>query len=212
MQARSRPLPFFTPTRTFPIPFIGHWPLGGKANQLSYQFNRFTGLAYRSMINTFRRRTLHLAPMSRWSDYLTFPDGRPVPALYCFSPTAVPIPPDYPPHAPVTGYWFLPDQDTWQPPPELVAFLDAGAPPLYIGFGSMGFGTRAPTTAPPSSRRFAGSVCGQSSPRDGAASPSTRTQSSCTSFKMCRTSGSSHAPRPPSTTAVAGTIAAGLAP
>lgn len=141
--AVSLPLPFFTPTAAFPIPFIARWPLGGVANKLSYQFNRFTGLAYGTMINTFRRRSLGLAGMSRWSDYLTLADGRPVPVLYCFSPTIVPVPADYPPHAHVTGYWFLPDQDTWRPSPELVAFLDAGEPPLYIGFGSMGFGNHA---------------------------------------------------------------------
>ena len=38
--AVSLPLPFFTPTRAFPIPFIARWPLGGTANRLSYQFNR----------------------------------------------------------------------------------------------------------------------------------------------------------------------------
>ena len=71
--AVSLPLPFFTPTRAFPIPFIARWPLGGTANRLSYQFNRFTALAYGGMINTFRRHTLGLAPLSRWSDYLTLP-------------------------------------------------------------------------------------------------------------------------------------------
>ena len=141
--AVSLPLPFFTATRAFPIPFIARWPLGGAANRLSYQFNRFTALAYGAMINTFRRNTLGLAPLSRWSDYLTFPDGRPVPVLYGFSSTVVPVPADYPPHAHITGYWFLPDQTTWQPPPDLQAFLAAGEPPLYLGFGSMGFGKHA---------------------------------------------------------------------
>jgi sterol 3beta-glucosyltransferase len=139
----SLPLPFFTPTRAFPIPFVARWPLGGTANRLSYQFNRFTALAYGGMINTFRRNTLGLVPLSRWSDYLTFPDGRPVPALYGFSSIVVPVPPDYPPHAHITGYWFLPDDTVWQPPPDLQAFLAAGEPPLYIGFGSMGFGKHA---------------------------------------------------------------------
>jgi vancomycin aglycone glucosyltransferase len=34
-----------------------------------------------------------------------------------------------------TGAWILPDQRPL--PEELVAFLDAGAPPVYVGFGSM---------------------------------------------------------------------------
>ncbi len=141
----SLPLPFFTPTRAFPVPFIARWPLGGTANRLSYQFNRFTALAYGGMINAFRRDTLGLAPLSRWSDYLSLPDGRPLPALYGFSSAVVPVPADYPPHAHVTGYWFLPDPAAWQPPPDLQAFMGAGEPPLYIGFGSMGFGKNAAT-------------------------------------------------------------------
>ncbi|HEY6763042.1 MAG TPA: glycosyltransferase [Baekduia sp.] len=34
-----------------------------------------------------------------------------------------------------TGAWILPDRNPL--PPALVAFLDAGAPPVYVGFGSM---------------------------------------------------------------------------
>ena len=59
----SLPLPFLTPTRAFPIPFIAHWPFGGSANKLSYQFNRFTAVAYGGMINSFRRKTLGLSGM-----------------------------------------------------------------------------------------------------------------------------------------------------
>ena len=55
--AVSLPLPFFTPTRAFPIPFIGHWPLGARANRASYAFNNVTMLAYGSMINAFRERS-----------------------------------------------------------------------------------------------------------------------------------------------------------
>ena len=92
------------------VPDPLHRPVaaGGAANRWSYQFNRFTAVAYGGMINTFRRRTLGLPPMSRWTDYLHFPDGRPVPVLYGYSPTVVPAPADYPPHAHVTGYWFTP--------------------------------------------------------------------------------------------------------
>jgi sterol 3beta-glucosyltransferase len=141
----SLPLPFLTPTRAFPIPFIAQWPFGGIANKWSYQFNRFTAVAYGGMINSFRRKTLGLSGMSRWSDYLRFPDGRPVPVLYGFSSHVVPVPEDYPAHAYVTGYWFLDEPETWHPPTELVDFLAAGEPPVYIGFGSMGFGKHART-------------------------------------------------------------------
>jgi vancomycin aglycone glucosyltransferase len=38
-----------------------------------------------------------------------------------------------------TGAWILPDERPL--PPELEAFLDAGAPPVYVGFGSMAMRT-----------------------------------------------------------------------
>jgi sterol 3beta-glucosyltransferase len=54
----------------------------------------------------------------------------------------LPVPADYPPHVHVTGYWFLDQISNWQPPSDLVGFLEAGVPPVYIGFGSMS-GTKA---------------------------------------------------------------------
>ena len=62
--------------------------------------------------------------------------------LYPYSRHVVPTPDDYPPTAHVTGYWFL-DEPRWQPSPDLVDFLDSGARPVYIWFGSMGFGKGA---------------------------------------------------------------------
>jgi sterol 3beta-glucosyltransferase len=57
--------------------------------------------------------------------------------LYAYSPRVVPRPDDWPGHHVVTGYWFLPEPPGWAPPAELTAFLAAGPPPVYIGFGSM---------------------------------------------------------------------------
>lgn len=135
----SLPLPFFTPTREFPIPFIGRWPLGGWANRLSYQFQRFTALAYGGMLNDFRAE-LGLPPIRRSDTMLRDRTGRPLPVLYAFSRHVRPVPADYPAHAHVTGYWFMDSPDTWTPPPELRRFLADGPPPVYVGFGSMGFG------------------------------------------------------------------------
>jgi sterol 3beta-glucosyltransferase len=64
-------------------------------------------------------------------------DGRPIQVLHGVSRHVLPRPADWPPHAHLTGYWFLEDSGTWQPPAELADFLDAGDPPVYIGFGSM---------------------------------------------------------------------------
>jgi UDP:flavonoid glycosyltransferase YjiC (YdhE family) len=37
----------------------------------------------------------------------------------------------------VTGYWFLDRPPDWQPPADLVDFLAAGSPPVYVTFGSI---------------------------------------------------------------------------
>jgi UDP:flavonoid glycosyltransferase YjiC (YdhE family) len=37
----------------------------------------------------------------------------------------------------VTGDWHEPTPEAWSPPRDLVAFLDAGPSPVYVGFGSM---------------------------------------------------------------------------
>lgn len=133
----SLPLPFLTPTRDFAIPFLAR-RLPGSVNRLSYQFNRFTAVAYGGMINRFRTGTLGMRRTSRMSDYL-HRGGERVPVLYPFSSQVVPRPVDYPDSAHVTGYWFSEKQsEEWTPPPGLRAFLDAG-PAIYIGFGSMGF-------------------------------------------------------------------------
>jgi len=58
--------------------------------------------------------------------------------LYCYSPAVAPPPSDWGPWIDVTGYWFLDRASDWTPPADLVAFLEAGPPPVYIGgFGSM---------------------------------------------------------------------------
>jgi UDP:flavonoid glycosyltransferase YjiC (YdhE family) len=57
--------------------------------------------------------------------------------LQAFSPQVVPPPDDWPPTIHTTGYWFLDEGQDWQPPASLQAFLEAGEPPVYVGFGSM---------------------------------------------------------------------------
>jgi sterol 3beta-glucosyltransferase len=49
----------------------------------------------------------------------------------------VPKPPDWGDNLNITGYWFLDESASWQPPQQLADFLAAGPPPVYIGFGSM---------------------------------------------------------------------------
>jgi sterol 3beta-glucosyltransferase len=62
---------------------------------------------------------------------------RGVPVLYGYSPWLVPEPADWKGAAVVCGYWFADSPSAWVPSAELLAFLQHGPPPLYVGFGSM---------------------------------------------------------------------------
>ena len=60
-----------------------------------------------------------------------------MPVLYGFSPAILPKPRDWPENVHICGHWALDEGLGWQPPRELLEFLQAGAPPVYVGFGSM---------------------------------------------------------------------------
>ena len=64
--------------------------------------------------------------------------------LIAASPTLCP-PADFPPNHKFTGVWHL-ASPAYDPPSELVAFLEAGPPPIIITFGSMGGSNGRETT------------------------------------------------------------------
>jgi UDP:flavonoid glycosyltransferase YjiC (YdhE family) len=49
----------------------------------------------------------------------------------------LPKPKDWGPHISVSGFFVLPPTEDFIPPQDLQEFLDAGDPPIYIGFGSI---------------------------------------------------------------------------
>jgi len=59
------------------------------------------------------------------------------PILHGFSPVVVPRPTDWRPGLDVVGYWWPPRPLDWQPQDELVSFLESGAPPVFLSFGSL---------------------------------------------------------------------------
>ncbi|ATB46239.1 glycosyltransferase [Corallococcus macrosporus] len=133
----AMPLPL-TPTREFPAPIVPSFRLGGWLNALTYRVLALANAVWAGATNDFRVKTLGLAPRSRFADPMKTVEGSAVPALYAYSEHLLPRPPDWPLEAQVTGCWFLDEGDPWTPPPALRAFLEAGPPPLYVGFGSMG--------------------------------------------------------------------------
>ena len=131
------------PTSAFPS-FFGPWPpsLGaqsrgfarqvtGAINWFSYQpVNWAVALGLRPIIERSRRDILGLPRKPQQA-------GRPVtPILSGFSQHVLPRPVEWEEHIHVTGYWYL-DTPGFEAPSDLQAFLDAGMPPVYIGFGSM---------------------------------------------------------------------------
>jgi sterol 3beta-glucosyltransferase len=133
----SLPLPAYTPTREFGNPLFGRTSLlGGLFNQFSYGITRLASTPYIGVINDWRQ-SVGLPPRGRFASEIVLPNGQPMPTLYCYSPHVIPTPADWPATTVATGYWFLDLQTNWQPPAELVDFLNAGEPPVYIGFGSI---------------------------------------------------------------------------
>lgn len=133
----SLSLPLSTPTRAYPTPIMSGLKLGGAFNRLSYKVVDLATAPYAGMINEFRQTQLGLPKAGRFASDLVTTSGQPVPVLYAYSPHVVPVPEDYPASVHVTGYWFLEADAAWKPSQELLRFLEAGAPPVYVGFGSM---------------------------------------------------------------------------
>ncbi|MEO1197841.1 MAG: glycosyltransferase [Pseudomonadota bacterium] len=131
--------PAYVPTGAFAFPLLDAPSLGKFGNRL---FGRtmiaLMRLGYGTLLRRFLPRHPDI-PRRPGLDALAgfHPDAKPVPRLHAHSAHLVPTPPDWGPDEHVTGYWFLPETHDWQPSADLAAFLAAGPPPVYIGFGSM---------------------------------------------------------------------------
>ena len=112
-------------------------PLGSIGNRLSYR------LMEQAVWQPY------CAHYRRWRSRYGLPSAGPfglagrlytgrVPVLYGFSRRVVPPPPDWPPWHRPTGYWRAPERPSWgRADAEVDAFIRAGEPPVFVGFGSM---------------------------------------------------------------------------
>lgn len=122
-------------TRSHPLMGFPKLPLPGY-NMLTYRLGeQIVWQMFRPVINRWRTQTLKLSPLPL-KGYFDQLGTRRFPVLNGFSPSVVPRPADWNEHIHVTGYWF-PEDAQWEPPQDLLNFLDAGSPPVFIGFGSM---------------------------------------------------------------------------
>lgn len=130
------PAPYGT-TRMFPNPFFANGPvLGSLYNRLTHMlFEQMLWQSQRVAINT-RRKKLGLRPHHLLGPFSEIHKQQ-IPFLIGVSPSVISPPMDWSTTHHMTGYWFVDQPDTWQPPTELTQFLAAGPPPICIGFGSM---------------------------------------------------------------------------
>ena len=129
-------IPMMVPTTEHPNLGFPELKLGAWYNRMTYQFvNKLTGVSANKHVKAWRAAN-GLPPQKRF-DILHTTDGGVIPVLHGFSQHVIPPPSDWPKTARTTGYWFLNQANDWIPPPELEVFLEAGPPPVYVGFGSM---------------------------------------------------------------------------
>lgn len=124
----ASPLPGFTPTAAFPSPIL--------AAKLPRFMNKPSHHLMRALPRLMFGRML-----ARWRQERLGQGGRrktgALGVLYGYSRNVVPVPPDWGrARVCVSGYWFL-DEPGRRLAPVLETFLSAGAPPVYVGFGSM---------------------------------------------------------------------------
>ncbi|RFU23976.1 hypothetical protein B7463_g12364, partial [Scytalidium lignicola] len=130
----------YSPTQAFPHPLANIQSSNADpqlTNYISYamiEVLSWQGLG--DIINRFRKKCLGLDPVSViWAPGML--QRLKVPHTYCWSPALIPKPKDWGPHISISGFYFLNLASNYTPAPDFQAFLDAGPPPVYIGFGSI---------------------------------------------------------------------------
>ena len=114
-------------------PFIGRWQTAPRwINRLSWAVaEKLSSMVFLDPINRERVRA-GLVPASSFQDHIF--GG--VPFLLACDPAIAPAPPDWDRFdVEVTGPWFYEDSSPLAQ--DVVDFIEAGSPPVYVGFGSM---------------------------------------------------------------------------
>lgn len=130
----------WTPTQSFPHPLANIKSSNTEANITNFltytMVEMMTWQGLGDLVNKFREKTLGLDPVSTmWAPGMV--QRLRVPHTYCWSPALIPKPQDWGEHIKISGFYFLDLANNYTPAEDLAAFLDAGPPPVYIGFGSI---------------------------------------------------------------------------
>jgi UDP:flavonoid glycosyltransferase YjiC (YdhE family) len=117
-----------TPTREFAAPMMPPRKFPGWINLLTYRLlHSYLRRSFGKGSDSAREQAFGTAP--RQALQFDFP------LLYGISPSLLRQPQDWPPSHQLCGHWSA-TTPNWQPPTDLLDFLAAGPPPIYVGFGS----------------------------------------------------------------------------
>ncbi|KAJ5776787.1 UDP-Glycosyltransferase/glycogen phosphorylase [Penicillium odoratum] len=130
----------YSPTQAFPHPLANIQASNTDpqvTNYISYaliELLAWQGLG--DIINRFRVKCLGLDPISTiWAPGML--QRLKIPHTYCWSPALMPKPTDWGSHISISGFFFLNMASDYTPVRDLQTFLNAGLPPVYVGFGSI---------------------------------------------------------------------------
>jgi sterol 3beta-glucosyltransferase len=129
----------FTPTSDYPSLLFYHLPrLGRTYNILTHRIQAqvFWSTASQAIRDYWKGQFGH--PPANFGSPFSRQITRRDPTVISYSEHVFPRPASWPEHVHTTGYWFLDEEAGWQPPQDLLDFLQAGTPPVYVGFGSVG--------------------------------------------------------------------------
>ncbi|ORY31586.1 glycosyltransferase family 1 protein [Naematelia encephala] len=130
----------WSPTVSFKHPLVNIQSSNaekGLTNYLTYAFAELmTWQGLGDVINGFRAATLGIEPLSIRSG-ANVVERLKVPWVYCWSEGLIPKPMDWKEHIDISGFYFMEGESDFKADKELVDFLAAGPPPIYIGFGSV---------------------------------------------------------------------------
>jgi UDP:flavonoid glycosyltransferase YjiC (YdhE family) len=130
----------YSPTQAFPHPLANIQSSNADKNMTNYisyvlvEMLTWQGLG--DLINRFRNKELGLEEINMLRAPGMLQRMR-IPHTYCWSPALIPKPKDWGQHISISGFYFLNLATNYTPDPDLKAFLAAGPPPVYIGFGSI---------------------------------------------------------------------------
>ncbi len=128
--------PMFAPTGDYPSVVLPDL----KFRALNY-FTHFAGIKIIWQLSRFGFRYIsRRAGLPNRKLYFPFDENPlcpPTLMLCAWSPSLLPPSREWSANIHVTGYFYSDEIESYQPSPELKEFLDAGAPPICVSFGSM---------------------------------------------------------------------------